>query len=67
MEVVFFIIIGSCIFASFVFTMLMSFSPKFKAKFMSHQFQAVKHMTNYSKQDKRFLQKIKSLINDFMN
>ena len=51
MEVLFFIIVGFCIFAGFVFTILMLFSPKLKGKFMSHQIQAVKHMTNYSKQD----------------
>ena len=51
MEIVFFIIVGISIFASFVFMILMLFSSNFRGKFMSHQMKAVKHMTDYSKQD----------------
>lgn len=50
-DMIMFIIIPVLILISFVFTMLMLFSSKFKGKFMSHQLKAVKHMTDYSKQD----------------
>lgn len=50
-DMIMFIIIPVLILISFVFTMLMLFSSKSKGKFMSHQLKAVKHMTDYSKQD----------------
>lgn len=35
----------------FIFVILSIFSPKFRGKLMSHQVKAVKHMTDYSKED----------------
>lgn len=46
-----FIIVPILMLLMFVFVMCMLFSSKFRGKLMSHQMKAVKHMTDYSKQD----------------
>lgn len=46
-----FIIVPVIIFIGVVFTILMLVSPKFRGKIMSKQIKAMKHMTDYSKED----------------
>jgi len=46
-----FIIVPIFIGIVFIFTIIMFISPKLRGKFMSHQFKALKHMTDYSKDD----------------
>jgi len=46
-----FIVVRILVIVGIVFTFIMMFSSKFRGKFMSHQVKAVKHMTDYSKED----------------
>lgn len=46
-----FIVVGIFIAGTFIYTFAMMFSPKLRGKMMSRQVKALKHMTDYSKED----------------